>query len=158
MTHCRKMVVSNCTTYNIPITTSIRNANLLICYLAASTKAVLITFNGSIIPALIISTYSPEQEESWRISSNKNNMYHYINGTPKVTNSNYRILNTVIKGKHNYLFWSDIFWIYLPLTTQLFAKIIFKNIQQYRNQNLNKFVWHYETTTSKLNSKNVIIN
>lgn len=30
-------------------------------YLAASTKAVLITFNGSIIPAFIMSTYSPER-------------------------------------------------------------------------------------------------
>lgn len=29
-------------------------------YLAASTKAVLITFNGSMIPLLTISTYSPD--------------------------------------------------------------------------------------------------
>lgn len=34
-----------------------------IAYLAASTKAVLITFNGSMIPAFTMSTYSPAQRE-----------------------------------------------------------------------------------------------
>lgn len=34
--------------------------NFLRCYLAASTKAVLITFNGSTIPAFSMSTYSPD--------------------------------------------------------------------------------------------------
>ncbi|KAL3819836.1 hypothetical protein ACJIZ3_005741 [Penstemon smallii] len=42
-----------------------KQSSCLSIHLAASTSAVLITFNGSIIPAFIISTYSPVPISAW---------------------------------------------------------------------------------------------
>jgi hypothetical protein len=75
-------------THSIPKTLFISNANLSIPYLAASTKAVLITFNGSIIPDLIISTYSPNYKATGKIVDNR------------ITNNNANTLYFVYKSRN----------------------------------------------------------
>ena len=47
-------------------------------YLAASTNAVLITFNGSIIPALTISIYSPNYEAGEKCVSRISKLQHNL--------------------------------------------------------------------------------
>lgn len=55
----KAFLLRNESIYNRTVT----NIKGSLAYLAASTKAVLITFSGSIIPALTMSTYSPAREQ-----------------------------------------------------------------------------------------------